>query len=236
MKNVASVTYSLNILVIAQQRQNMMRTNLSSDDLTMNFSSTSANFYKLNLLKRQLEKRRMQEAKILGHILEQIPEKSNAVGKKSHAARKTRKKPLASITNDLNSYKSSTCGSANIYKLNLIGMKLNENQKIEMKKMKTVPMERQCVNRIAKNWNGSMQKGRGLPASSEEIDLPRGMVTAMRDRLEKDERNNNPRKQVDDQRPSFSQMRARWLKECGSNSNGCARTSNCPSSSHPARL
>lgn len=184
--------------------------------------STSANVYKLNLLKRQLEEKRMQEAKILQKSLEKIP---NDAGKTSNA--KTTKKPLASITNDMN-YKSSS--SVTMYKLNLIEKELNAKQKIEMKKTKTVPMERHCVNIIAKKWNGSVQKGSGRPANSEEIDLPRGMVAAMRDRLEKDEINNNPRKQVDD-RPTFSQMRARWLKECGSNQ--CARISNYSSSSGP---
>jgi len=183
----------------------------------MNFS-TSANVYKLNLLKRQLEEKRRQEAKILQKNLEKIPE-GNA-GK-----RKTTKKPLASITNDLN-YESSS--SVTMYKLNLIEKELNEKQKSEMKKVKNVPMERHCVNIIAKKW--SIHKGRVRPANSEEFDLPRGMVTAMRDRLEKDERNNNPRKQVDD-RPTFSQMRARWLKECESNQ--YARTSNYPFSSGP---
>ena len=195
------------ILVIAQKVQNT--TIQSSDDLTMNFS-TSANVYKLNLLKRQLEEKRMQEAKILQIYLK----------KKSHA--KTTKKPLASITNDLN-YESSS--SVTMYKLNLIEKELNEKQNTEMKKMKNVPMERHCVNLIAKKWNGSTSI-QVRPANIEEFDLPRGMVIAMRDRLEKDEKNNDPRKQVDD-RPTFSQMRARWLKECESHQ--YARTSNNPS-------
>ena len=131
------------ILVIAQKVQNT--TIQSSDDLTMNFS-TSANVYKLNLLKRQLEEKRMQEAKILQIYLK----------KKSHA--KTTKKPLASITNDLN-YESSS--SVTMYKLNLIEKELNEKQNSEMKKMKNVPMERHCVNLIAKKWNGSTSIHKG---------------------------------------------------------------------------